>query len=156
MILGNEKHLLTTNSKTKKAYKIMSSPSSMVARDPIDTLILKLIWSKISALKTSAMAWKLVQDRLPTRMNLMKRNILPQNGNINGPLCNLHPVTVAHLFIECIVTSKIWYACYNWLGTLGADHFQISRHFLSFFGILSGKKSNIFASSLWTCIVWII
>lgn len=125
-------------------------------RNPIASSILGRIWSKISPLKTSAMAWRLIQHRLPTRVNLMKRNILPQNCNTNCLFCNLKPETAAHIFIECNVSSKIWYACYNWLSVLGAGHIQISLHFLSHSSILVGKKGNTFATSLWICIVWII
>lgn len=142
--------------KTSKAYDILTSLVATTQSGPAVRESLNQIWSKIPPIKSLAMAWRLLQDRLPTSANLVTRNILPQNGNVSCPFCNLHPETANHLFFECNVSSKIWYACCNWMGVSTAVHSRIAGHFGSFSGLLLGKKGNMISISLWTSVVWII
>lgn len=91
------------------------------------------------------MAWRLLQDRLPTKSNLVKRNILPQSGDLNCPLCNSSPESAAYLFLECGKSIDIWYACFKWFGVDTVCHNQIEAHFNSFLGILDRKKGSLVA-----------
>lgn len=141
------------NFKTKKAYDILSNSAAPAQAGTAARSLLNRILSKIPPIKSSAMAWRLLQDRLPTRVNLAKRNILPQTGNVNCPFCNRLSETAAHLFVKCNVSTNMWLECYKWLGVATAGHNQISNHFLAYSGLLLGKKGNMFAINLWTCIV---
>ncbi|MCI27557.1 cysteine-rich receptor-like protein kinase, partial [Trifolium medium] len=53
------------------AYQILTS-QPLVAVDEIDDLI----WHKQVPLKVSILAWRLLRDRLPTRVNLAHRGII--------------------------------------------------------------------------------
>ena len=64
------------------------------------------VWFKaLWALKVSGLAkvyiWRTMIDRLPTRVNLIRRGVNIQNNSC--PLCSKVEETVEHLFIGCEV-----------------------------------------------------
>lgn len=100
------------------------------------------------------MAWTLILNRLPTRSNLAIRDIIPQSGNQNCPLCDGTLEIASYLFRECGKASDIWYSCYNWLGVSYVCQNQISSHFESTVGIFYGKMGGLLAIGLQISIVW--
>jgi hypothetical protein len=67
------------------------------------------IWWSKAPLKVVAFSWKLLLDRIPTRMNLARRNCLP------SVLCGLVEESTSHLFLHCIFTTKVWASVMRWL-----------------------------------------
>lgn len=126
--------------KTKKMYDILSSEAAATPSEPTTCRFLHRIWSKLSLIKSSAMAWRLLQDRLPTRVNLATRHILPQSGTASCLLCDSASESANHLFFGCCVSLKIWTTCFKWLDISTTPHFKTSRNFMAFSGQLLGKK----------------
>nr|GEZ64675.1 hypothetical protein [Tanacetum cinerariifolium] len=57
--------------------------------------------------KVNIFAWRLLLNRLPTRINIMERGIdIP---SILFPVCNSQQEDVDHLFVHCEVASQIWH-----------------------------------------------
>lgn len=54
----------------KKAYEMMSNPDTDQRGCTVETKQLRRIWNKLIPTKASAMAWRLILNRLPTRSNL--------------------------------------------------------------------------------------
>jgi hypothetical protein len=50
--------------------------------------VLTQVLKSVAPSKVVILSWKLLLNRIPTRMNLAYKNILPSNGNI-GILCFL-------------------------------------------------------------------
>ncbi|KAL8474246.1 hypothetical protein ACS0TY_030897 [Phlomoides rotata] len=48
----------------------------------------KLIWNKLVSSKIQVHAWRVIRERVPTTTNLQRRNVLPQNANINCSFCD--------------------------------------------------------------------
>lgn len=69
----------------RSVYKAFS-----LERIPRKNLNFKLIWAKNVPLKISAFAWKALQNRIPTKVNLMKWGLLLDNEDALCVLCGKH------------------------------------------------------------------
>ena len=56
--------------------------------------------------------WRLILDRLPTRLNLSLRGL--EISSIVCPICNTGMESVDHVFFGCEVASNIWHLVRMW------------------------------------------
>lgn len=115
-----------------------------------------LIWNKLSPIKVSVMTWRLLQDRLPTKLNLVKRRVELSTEERQCCLCKAQEEDAAHLFFLCPVTFEIWRTCYSWLGVPMVIHQNIIGNFLMHSGLFKGKRGKTLSMCIWECIVWVI
>lgn len=81
----------------------------------------KKLWCNKVPMKLMVFAWQMILDRIPTKCNLQKRNILNQNQSLTCALCSQHEESMMHLFFNCNFASLIWckvYACLSFSITL--------------------------------------
>ncbi|KAK8683317.1 hypothetical protein V6N13_039381 [Hibiscus sabdariffa] len=57
--------------------------------------------------KVASFVWKVVHGRIPTRSELLKRNIVSSN-DVLCPMCSKEPESVMHFACHCIVSWQIW------------------------------------------------
>jgi len=57
-------------------------------------------------------AWRLLLDRLPTRLNLAKRGM--QLTDLSCPLCQEYEESGQHLFTTCKMAQNVWDQCEVW------------------------------------------
>lgn len=67
----------------------------------------KLIWHRQVPTKVSIMAWRLHRNRLPTKSNLLARNIISLEAQRCVTGCG-EVETVQHLLVSCAVFSELW------------------------------------------------
>jgi hypothetical protein len=72
-----------------------------------------------------AFSWKVLQDRIPTKINLARRNVLQPGANLNRALCNDGEDSSSHIFLHCDVVFKVWDMFVRWLNI----YFIISHNF---------------------------
>jgi hypothetical protein len=133
------------------AYQILTSQAAH-SHDALGDIV----WHKHVPLKLSILAWRLLQDRLPTKNNLLRSKIIHQNAARCVAGCG-HDETTSHLFIHCGLFSSLWQYIRSWLGVTGADPHSISDHFHQFIhctGISRRRKS--FLQLIWLLGVWLI
>ncbi|KAL8482136.1 hypothetical protein ACS0TY_028334 [Phlomoides rotata] len=70
------KSIINGRYSTSSAYKIILTTGASRQNQEDLGVEFKLVWNKVAPLKVSVMAWRLLQDRLPTRRNLARRGIL--------------------------------------------------------------------------------
>ncbi|XP_058759055.1 uncharacterized protein LOC131632268 [Vicia villosa] len=108
-------------------------------------------------LKVSVLAWRVWQNRIPTRDNLVKRGILVDSQNSCPFGCD-EEESVSHIFFECPLAWNAWSEVLRWLGFLYVSHNSALQNFDHFAGISSGGKvlkdrlSVIWFTCLWT--IW--
>lgn len=72
----------------------------------------KLVFGSISKSpapsKVVAFSWKLLLDRIPTKINLERRNFLPSSASLNCTLCGGGDESSAHIFFHCDVVLRVW------------------------------------------------
>jgi hypothetical protein len=111
------------------------------------------IWKCPAPSKVSAFAWKLLHDRIPTRLNLHRRRIIDTTGDLSCGLCGDTAESTLHLFIYCDFAMKVWSAIFEWLRlpfTLPHNLFSV----LNFLSLSRGKKLNKGLAMIWNGVVW--
>jgi hypothetical protein len=63
----------------------------------------------------SSFVWQLFHDRVPTRNNLVIRQVITEGLESVCPLCGLELKTSEHLFLYCNVATKVWQDIFLWL-----------------------------------------
>nr|GEY12507.1 RNA-directed DNA polymerase, eukaryota [Tanacetum cinerariifolium] len=86
------------------------------ARALIDDFIFPAVgsptrWVKTVPIKINIFAWKLCLDRLPTRLNLSLRRIIP---SINCPICSSVGESCAHLLFSCSMAKALYSKVARW------------------------------------------
>ncbi|GKV00002.1 hypothetical protein SLEP1_g12766 [Rubroshorea leprosula] len=113
---------------TKIAYQKLSMPR----KNPEEEKIFKRVWNPIVPTKVAALNWKTLLDRIPSKLNLIKRGIIKDMAEGNCVLCNEEIEDADHLFLKCKVARGLWQACANWWGTnftLHRDCWTTFQHF---------------------------
>jgi len=102
------------------AYQLLTSWEASQGDQVAD-----LIWHKQVLLKAFIFAWRLLQNWLPTRSNLLDRGIISYVDARCLAGC-AHMETSQHLFLSCDFYGLLWHAVRSWLGVSGPDPFSIS------------------------------
>jgi len=61
------------------------------------------IWKSLGPSKAVAFSWKLLHDRIPTKINLSIRNGLPPDTSLNCVLCVRASESSEHLFLHTLL-----------------------------------------------------
>jgi hypothetical protein len=101
-----------------------------------------------------AFTWKALLNRIPTRCNLARRNVLGPEANSTCVLCNRLEESTLHLFIHCDMSSKVWLMLMRWL-----DRFFISppNLFVHWACWRTGERNNNVLKGLeviWLATIW--
>lgn len=59
--------------------------------------------------------WRFFLDRLSSKENLRRGNILVDKDEGLCPVCYLEVESIHHAFFNCVLARSVWKACYNWL-----------------------------------------
>jgi len=99
--------------------------------EPATKNVINNVWHKLVPSKVSLFAWRLLQDRIPTKSNLVRRHILQPNDNLRvGGCCDTE--TSYHLFIGCALFGNVWNLVCQWLGIYLVFPESIKEHYLQF------------------------
>lgn len=111
----------------------------------------KLLWKLKIPSNALALCWKVLLNRIPTRDNLIRRQI--QLADSCCPLCGDHDETVAHLFFFCNIVGQIWFQVLKWLGISFVSPAGPKEHFTQFAGLLSfNQRTGLMA--VWISLIW--
>jgi len=117
---------------------------------------LELVWHHQVSLKVSVFAWRLIQDRLPTKANLAIRGVTPADDIFCDSGCG-HVETAAHLFLLCPTFASLWQQVRDWIGFLGVDCNIIADHLEQFTHMSGvGKAKRSFLQFIWLLCSWVI
>jgi hypothetical protein len=133
------------------AYHILTNPVLSTLDETSN-----LIWHKQVPLKVSIVAWRLLKDRLPTRINLARRGIVQAEGAVCVAGCGIEE-SAAHVFIHCNMLGSLWQHIRAWIGVEGVDPSSITDHFIQFIHYTGPSKARrSFLQLLWLLGIWII
>ncbi|GAU33506.1 hypothetical protein TSUD_386510 [Trifolium subterraneum] len=108
----------------------------------------KAIWKGPAPFKVSGFAWLVLLDKVPTRVNLIRRRAIQENGENRCIFCGDYAETVNHLFLyrNCIV--KIW---------LGLN-FMFPHSTISLLNLLAStpgcKQRRKGMLMIWNAVIW--
>lgn len=104
--------------------------------------IFKKFWLSCAPTKILAFSWQLLLDRLPIRVNLHQRHIIPDVTLCCCVLCGIEQQTVSHLFLHCAFLQRVWV------------HQDIHSFYISHRQLIRGNKMKKFRSLFWHATVW--
>lgn len=131
------------------AYKVLLGPI-----EGEDYVLFKQVWSGIAPSNVSALVWKVVIDRIQSKANLRRRNIIHTKDEAKCVLCNMEEETTDHLFFSCQKTGEVWNCCYNWLGISTVLPKDRKSHMLQHALLMLNLKQNNGLRTIWVAVVW--
>ena len=111
---------------TKSAYRLMMTFNRSVP----ERRIFQTIWKLKIPPRVGVFSWRLIKDRLPTRANLLRRNVPIQDTMC--PLCGIEQEEAGHLFFNCKMTMGLWWESMRWTQVIGALPANPASHFIQF------------------------
>ncbi|XP_024636608.1 uncharacterized protein [Medicago truncatula] len=140
-----------------QGYTVRGSYHLLTSKDvPLRDPATSLIWHKQVPLKVSLFAWRLLRDRLPTKVNLVHRRVIDTEAAMCVTDCGMSE-TAQHLFLSCDVFSSLWPLVRHWLGIVGVDTNVLLDHFLQFVNLSGGgKAARDFLQLIWLLCVWVL
>lgn len=113
-------------------------------------------WKSPAPSKVVAFAWKVLLDRVPTKVNLAIRNVLQPEDPTLCVMCNCGVETTNHLFLHCMVASAVWSPLMSWLD----NYFLIPRNLFVHWECWSGRSGSKFLSRglwlIWHTAIWVL
>jgi len=106
---------------------------------PLVASVADLVWHQQVPLKVSVFAWRLMRDRLPTKSNLVSKDVISSEDCFCVSGCG-SVETTQHLFLWCTTFASLWSLARNWIGFSGMDSNIISDHFIQFIHATGGGK----------------
>ncbi|GKU93427.1 hypothetical protein SLEP1_g7022 [Rubroshorea leprosula] len=106
--------------------------------------------------EVSALAWRALHDRLPTKSNLARRGVITDGGGIQCSNCSEKEETINHLMFECPLSWKVWTSCYSWWGISTAINVDTTAHFKQHTGLIDSKNINQAWAVIWFAALWSI
>ncbi|XP_058774729.1 uncharacterized protein LOC131649001 [Vicia villosa] len=133
----------------KEAYNtLMPEPGSDVR------IAWSKLWNKAIPTKVSCLAWRLVQNKIATKDNLVRRGVLLQGQERCAGECGREE-NVSHLFFECHCFAGVWSHICRWIGVDAALHSEAWQHLLQFENLLGeGNLSTLKLRVLWCACIW--
>ncbi|CAJ2630732.1 unnamed protein product [Trifolium pratense] len=140
-----------TGYSVRGAYQLITSHLS-VTMDDADNLI----WHPQVPLKVSIFAWRLLRDRLPTRVNLVTRGVLSSTAHSCIFGCG-EAESAHHLFISCSTVGSLWDLVRSWIGIPLAGFTTLRDHFVQFVSSAGGSRARrSFLQLIWLACVWVV
>jgi hypothetical protein len=101
------------------------------------------------------LAWQLLLDRIPTRDNLRRRDVI-WLLDANCPFCDLEVESARHLFLHCRFTARIWFAVLRWFGVVSVLPPSVVSSFAVLVGCGSNNKRRKGLAVIWLAFVWAV
>ena len=137
--------------KVRDAYHALTHMAA-----PTLDVIANLVWHKQVSLKVSIVAWRLLKDGLPAKINLQRRDIAQVTYTLCVSGCGKEE-SASHLFLHCHVFGSIWQHIRSWIGVTGVGTNNVSEHFQQFIHYLGYSKARrSFLQLLWLLCVWLV
>jgi hypothetical protein len=119
-------------------------------------LAFKRIWTSMVPTKVSGLVWMVLHDKVPTRENLLRRQVIALNGDHLCVLCGENMETVSHLFLYCRVITRVWNRIFEWLGF----HFTLPHSLFSLLNSVAAntgiKKVRLGVEMIWCAVIWTV
>lgn len=121
-----------------------------------ESLVFCNIWKTGAPSKVSALVWKALLDRIPTRVNLEIRSCLPSDVGSLCSWCGLLPETTSHIFLHCDLAMLIWRKLMDWMELNFLMPPNLFIHWECWSGGHRNKKIQNGLRMIWHTTIWVI
>ena len=134
----------------KSAYKMMRGGDI----DGTQDRAFEELWKLKVPIRYAVFAWRLLRDRLPTKSNLLRRQV--EIVNRTCPFCRSAEEEARHLFFHCSKIIPIWWESLSWVNNVGVFPQDPRQHFLQHGSIAAdGLRINRW-KCWWLAVTWTI
>jgi hypothetical protein len=120
--------------------------------EPMPAGVYNNVWDKLIPSKVSLFAWRLLQDRIATRSNLVSRHT---DSFCVGGCGDME--TAEHLFIGCNLFGSVWYLICLRLGISFVCPGSLQDHFYQFIHMAGmPRSSHCYFKIIWLASTWAI
>ncbi|XP_068466484.1 uncharacterized protein [Phaseolus vulgaris] len=113
--------------------------------------VYELLWKAKAFPNAVVTAWRVLLDKLPTRVNLNRRGV--QLSSMECPLCQQEEESAQHLFMECCHAQRVWSMCFRWLDISFVQQNDLRSHFLSFHMFQVSNNQTLIWNGVWVAVV---
>jgi len=85
------------------------------------------LWKLRIPSKVAVFVWRLLRDRLPTKVNLRRRHV--EINDLQCPFCRSTEEDAAHIFLHCSKITPIWGESMSWVSILSVFPQLPRQHF---------------------------
>ena len=133
------------------AYSYLTSVDNNIFED-----FKHFLWLKTVPLKVNIFVWRLFLNRLATKDNLLKMNVLEANNVACSALCGKEEER-DHLFFQCDHYGRLWLLISNWLDIVTALPGELNTHANQFCALWGLSKNSMTAFSIiWISVLFVI
>jgi hypothetical protein len=141
----------------KSAYLLLDRTFTSEPDFDVEGLrVLSNLWKCAAPSKVTAFSWKLLRNRIPTRVNLAARGILETVGGGDCVHCVGILEDARHLFMLCGFACMVWGEVCKWLGLVFVMPPNLFIFYDSFVGCAARKKTAAGFALIWQTTVWSI
>jgi len=135
----------------QSAYSYLTTVDTNISED-----FIQFLWLKAVPLKVNIFEWRLFPNRLVTKDNLRKRNVLDPTLMACATLCGKEEER-DHLFFHCDHYGRLWLLISHWLGIVTDLHGNLHSHATQFcaLGVFS-KISRTSFTVIWISVLFVI
>ncbi|GKV05277.1 hypothetical protein SLEP1_g17307 [Rubroshorea leprosula] len=137
---------------TNSTYQILTKET----RSDQHGMELQNVWNKLIPNKISAFSRQLLQDKIPTKLNLHKRGTIQALEDCKCALCGKEAENTSHLFIHCNFAWHLWNDCFKWWGLIHVLDKDCWKVFQQHPNPLRRAKWKEGWECIWFGIVWTI
>ena len=145
------RHDLSDGYLVRGVYNLLTSQDSHGVEATLD-----FIWHQQVPLKVNALAWRLFCNTLPTKDNLVTRNIISHDSQFCVTGCG-RLETTHHLFLSFPAFAPLWRMVRSWISISSAYRDSLHDHLVQFIhssGGLWARRS--FLQLIWLCCVCVM
>jgi len=131
----------------------VNSAYNLVRKDK-ETIISPIfckLWKCKAVPSAALMAWRLLENKLATRVNLSRRGVLVDSSMCG--LCGLEEESCCHLFFDSNFARRVWGLCHRWLGVLVVSQIEPKSNFDQFRMSHASKTINNVWNTIWVGVV---
>ncbi|KAL8456900.1 hypothetical protein ACS0TY_034944 [Phlomoides rotata] len=114
---------------------------------------LNIVWNKVVPSKIKAFTWKVIQDRIPSILNLVKRGSFNIHFSRKCKTCDVEDEDTQHLFFECSVAKSVWLNVSEWFDfnfrSSGNGHKHLEDFLVPF-----ENNLKVVGNLIWQCTIW--
>lgn len=134
----------------QSAYKLLREASA----EGIHDTAYHELWKLKVPLKYAIFGWRLIRDRLPTKINLHRRQVAVSDTSC--PLCRNEVEDAGHLFFHCRKVTPLWWESMSWVSQFHVFPKDPKMHFLQHaLTTTSGSRARRW-KWWWIAVTWTI
>lgn len=139
------------------AYKrLVGSVLNEVAWREDEKGVFEMLWKSPAPSKVVAFAWRAFLNRVPTKENLVLRNVLAPEEQPFCGLCNRMGESTLHLFLHCDVACAVWLKLMRWLDQFFISPPNLFIHWECWLGRERDKNIKNGKGIIWLATIWVL